>query len=74
MCEGFLFSYLKALHINNFKNKALHSWHISPTLQRFLCCFLRLFPKPYTTIVIQYITVDLYDFRYYIHPVNRTEG
>ena len=45
-----------------------------PPCNAFLCCFLRLFPKPYTTIVIQYITVDLYDFRYYIHPVNRTEG
>ena len=73
MREVFLFSYLKALHINNFKNKALHSWHIPPTMQRFFYCFLQLFPKPYTTIVIQYISVDLYDFRYNIYPVNRTE-
>ena len=39
MREGFLFSYLKALHINSFKNKALHSWSVSPTLQRFFILF-----------------------------------
>ncbi len=39
MREGFLFSYLKPLHINNSKTKALHSWHISPTLQRFFVLF-----------------------------------
>ena len=41
MREGFLFSYLKPLHINNFETKALHSWHIPPTLQRFFIMFLR---------------------------------
>ena len=44
-----------------------------PPRNAFLYCFLQLFPKPYTTIVIQYITVDLYDFRYNIHPEHRTE-
>lgn len=41
MREGFLFSYLKPLYINIPKAKALHSWHISPTLQRFFIMFLR---------------------------------
>ena len=39
MREGFLFSYIKPLHINIFKTKALHSWHIPPTLQRFFVLF-----------------------------------
>ena len=39
MREGFLFSYFKPLHINNFKTKALHSWSVSSTLQRFFMLF-----------------------------------
>jgi len=34
-----LFSYLKALYINILKTKALHSWHIPPTMQRFFMLF-----------------------------------
>ena len=39
MRERFLFSYRKALHINNSKTKALHSRKNSPTLQRFFMLF-----------------------------------
>ena len=55
MREGFLFSYLKALHINNFKTKALLSWSISPTMQRFFMLFYSA------------VSETLYNHRYTIH-------
>ena len=50
-----LFSYLKPLHINNFKNKALHSWHIPPALQRFFI------------LLSSAVCETLYNHRYTIH-------